>query len=154
MRSLELRVKETFDLAKKSSESQIEGELALQEVNKIMPFIGEKFDVYEQERRQMKKAIEEVNGTVSKMNERTEKLESKIDRQEWYSKRNCMIAENKEEKIDQLAVDFIIDNLDIKMDDINIDRCNARGKVFRVKQKLKVQEKVLPKTLQHKRFAS
>ena len=154
MRSLELRVKETFDLAKKSSESQIEGELALQEVNKTMPFIGEKFDVYEQERRQMKKAIEEVNGTVSKMNERTEKPESKIDRQEWYSKRNCMIAENKEEKIDQLAVDFIIDNLDIKTDDINIDRYNARGNVFRVKQKLKVQEKVLPKTLQHKRFAS
>ena len=100
MRSLEQRVKETFDLAKKSSESQIEGELALQEVNKTMPFIGEKFDVYEQERRQMKKAIEEVNGAVSKMNERTEKLESKIDRQEWYSKRNCMIAENKEEKTD------------------------------------------------------
>ena len=48
----------------------------------------------------MKKTIEEVNGTVSKMNERTEKLESKIDRQEWYSKRNCMIAENKEEKTD------------------------------------------------------
>ena len=90
----------------------------------------------------MKKAIEEVNGAVSKMNERTEKLESKIDRQEWYLKRNCMIAENKEEKSDQLAVDFIIDNLDIKTDDINIDRYNARGKVFRVKQKLKVQEKV------------
>ena len=50
LRSLEQEVKETFDLAKGSSESQIKGELALQEVNKAISFIGGKFDEYEQER--------------------------------------------------------------------------------------------------------
>ena len=50
LRSLEQQVNETFDLAKKSSKSQIKGELALQEVNKAISFIGEKFDAYEQER--------------------------------------------------------------------------------------------------------
>ena len=55
LRSLEQQVKETFDLAKKSSESQIKGELALQEVNKAISFIGEKFDAYEQERRENEK---------------------------------------------------------------------------------------------------
>ena len=49
--SLEQQVKETFDLAKTSSESKIKGELALQDVNKAMSFIGEKFDAYEKERR-------------------------------------------------------------------------------------------------------
>ena len=49
LRSLEQQVKETFDLAKTSSESKIKGEL--QDVNKAMSFIGEKFDAYEKERR-------------------------------------------------------------------------------------------------------
>ena len=34
----------------------------------------------------MKKKIEELNGIVSKMNERIEELENKIDRQEQYSR--------------------------------------------------------------------
>ena len=51
LRSLEQQVKEAFDLAKKSSESQIKGELPLQDVNKAISFIGERFDAYEQERR-------------------------------------------------------------------------------------------------------
>ena len=36
LRSLEQQVKETFDLAKKSCESQIKGELALQDVSKAI----------------------------------------------------------------------------------------------------------------------
>ena len=51
LRSLEQQVKKTFDLAKKSSESQIKDEVALQDVSKAISFIGERFDAYEQERR-------------------------------------------------------------------------------------------------------
>ena len=51
LRSLEQQVKETFDLAKTSSESQIKDEVALQDVSKAISFIGERFDAYEQERR-------------------------------------------------------------------------------------------------------
>ena len=47
LRSLEQQVKKIFDLAKKSSESQIKGKLTLQVVNKAISFIGEKFNVYE-----------------------------------------------------------------------------------------------------------
>ena len=179
LRSLEQQVKETFDLAKKSSESQIKGELALQDVNKAISFIGEKFDAYEKERRENEKKIEELNGTVSKMNERIEELENKIDRQEQYSRRNCIlihgIAENKEENTDQQAIDFINENLDIKIDEIDIDRShrigrydktkkkarpiivkfaryNVRGRVFREKQKLKVTGKTITKSLTTKRI--
>ena len=63
------------------------------------------------------------------MNERIEELESKIDRQEQYSRRNCILihgtAENKEENTDlqkTQAIDFINANLDIKIDEIDIDR--------------------------------
>ena len=179
LRSLEQQVKETFDLAKKSSESQIKGELALQDVNKAISFIGEKFDAYEKERRENEKKIEELNGTVSKMNERIEELENKIDRQEQYSRRNCIlihgIAENKEENTDQQAIDFINENLDIKIDEIDIDRShrigrydktkkkprpiivkfvryNVRGRVFREKRKLKGTGKTITESLTTKRI--
>ena len=77
LRSLEQHVKETFDLAKKSSKSQIKGELPLQDLNNAISFIGEKFDAYEKERKENEKKFEELNGTVSKMNERIEELETR-----------------------------------------------------------------------------
>ena len=130
-------------------------------------------------RRENKKKIEELNGTVSKMNERIEELENKIDRQEQYSRRNCIlihgIAENKEENTDQQAIDFINENLDIKIDEIDIDRShrigrygktkkkarpiivkfaryNVRGRVFREKQKLKDKIKTFTESLTTKRI--
>ena len=55
LRSLEQQVKETFDLAKKSSERQIKDKLALQDVNNAISFISEKFDEYEKEGKMKKK---------------------------------------------------------------------------------------------------
>ena len=53
------------------------------------------------------KKNEELNGTVSKMNERIEVLESKINCQEQHLRQNCILIhevdENKEENIDQKA---------------------------------------------------
>ena len=51
LRRLEQQEKETFHLTKKSCESQIKGELALQDVNNAISFIGKMFDAYEKERR-------------------------------------------------------------------------------------------------------
>ena len=88
----------------------------------------------------------------------------KIDRQEQYSRPSFIlihgIAENKEENTDQQVIDFINENLDIKIDEIDIGRphrigrsdktkkkarpiivkftrYNVRSRVFREKQKLK-----------------
>ena len=127
----------------------------------------------------MKKKIEQLNGTVSKMNERIEKLENKIHLQEQYSRRNCTliheVAENKDEDTDQQAIDFINENLDIKIDEVDIDRShrigrydktrkkarpiivkfaryNVRVRVFREKQKLKGTGKTITKSLTTKRI--
>ena len=127
----------------------------------------------------MKKKLEELNVTVSKMNERIEELENKIDRQEQYSRWNCIlihgIAENKEENTDQQAIDFINDNLDIKVNEIDIDRShrigrydktkkkarpiivkfaryNVTGRVFHEKQKLKGTGKTITESLTTKRM--
>ena len=66
------------------------------------------------------------------MNKIIKELENKIDRQEQYSRQHCVlihgIAENKEENTDQQAIDFIIDNLDTKIDEIDIDRSHRIGR--------------------------
>ena len=111
---------------------------------------------------------------MSRINKRIEELENKTDCQEQCSRRNCIlihgIAENKEENTDQEAIDFINDNLHIKIDEIDIDRshrigrydkskkkarpiivkfakCSVRGRVFREKRKLKGTGKSNTKSL-------
>ena len=68
---------------------------------------------------------------MSKMNEKIEELEKKIDGQEQYSRLNCIMihgtAENKKENTDQQAIYFINHNLDIKIDGIEIDRSYRIG---------------------------
>ena len=75
------------------------------------------------------------------MNEIIQQLENKIDRQEQYSRWNWIlihgIAENKEENTDQQAIDFINDNLDIKIDEIDIDRSHRIGTLWQDKEKSK-----------------
>ena len=73
------------------------------------------------------------------MNKRIEELESKIDRQEQYSKQSRIsihgIAENKEKNTDQQVIDFINDNVDIKTDDTDIDRSDMIGSYDTSKKK-------------------
>ena len=88
---------------------------------------------------EMKKINEELNGTVSKTNEKIEELKNKIDGQEQYSRRNCIlihgIAEKKEENTDQQARYFINENLDIKIDEIDIDRSHRIGRYDKTKKR-------------------
>ena len=106
-------------------------------------------------------------------------MEKKKKKKKKKSRRNCLlihgIAENKEENIDQQTIDFINDNLDIKIDEIDIDRShrigcydkakkkarpitvkfaryNVRGRVFREKWKLKGTGKSITESLTTKRI--
>ena len=45
------------------------------------------------------------------------------------------IAENKEENTDQQAIDFINDSLDIKINEIDIDRSHRIGRYDKAKKK-------------------
>ena len=79
------------------------------------------------------------NGAASKINERIEEIESKIGCQEKYSRPDCIlihgIAENKEKNTDQQAIDFINDNLEIKINNTNFDRFQRIGCYDKAKKK-------------------
>ena len=77
-----------------------------------------------------------MNGTVSKMSERINELEIKIDCQEQRSRQNSilihMIARDNEENTNQQKTVFINDNLDIKIDNIDLDKSLTNlDKMFR-----------------------
>lgn len=178
LRNLEKQVQSTFDAAQETKESQIKGESSLAEVLKSIEHINAQFEAYEVERKQDKEKIEELNGKVEEMGKRIEDLERVSDRQEQYSRRNCLlvhgIEENNNENTDDLVVQFINEKLDLDVTENDIDRShrigrydknkkkvrpiiikfaryNVRSKVFRDKKKLKGSGKSITESLTKKR---
>ena len=70
--------------------SQIKGEQHLMDLNKTVIFICEKYDEYERDRAEKEKIISELQKNVNDMSATTESLKGCLDRQEQYSRRNCL----------------------------------------------------------------
>ena len=178
LRNLEKQVQETFVAAKETKDSQIKGELSLTEVVKSMEHKNAKFEEYEKERKQGKEKIEELNVKVTEMGKRIEDLERGSDRQEQYSRRNCLlfhgIEENDKENTDDLVVQFMNEKMDLDVNHNDIDRThrigrrdkntkkvrpiiikfsryNVRSQVFGNKKKLKGSGKSVTESLTKKR---
>ena len=141
LRNLEKQVKETFSEAKEIKESQIKGESSLNEVVKAIENINARFEEYEIERKQDKEKIEELNVKVTEMGKKIEELEQVTDRQEQYSRRNCLllhgIEENDHENIDGLAIKFINEKMELDVKHIDIDRTHRIGRRDKTKKKVR-----------------
>ena len=91
--------------------SQIKGEQRLVDLKKTVNFICEKFDEYKRDRAKKKKIINELQKSVNDMSATIEPLKSCLDRQEQYSRRNCLVIpglpELKNENTDELVIDTI-----------------------------------------------
>ena len=82
------------DIQSKSEEtkmSQIKREKHLMDLNKTVNFICERFDEYERDRSEKEKIISELQKNVNDMSATIESLKGCLDRQEQYSKRNCLL---------------------------------------------------------------
>ena len=101
LRNVEKNVKETKN-------SQIKRELQLNELNEAVKFITKKFDQYEAERKEKEKIINNLQGKVSEMLNKLEVLKNSLDRQQQYSRQNCIliqgISEQKGEDTDEHAL--------------------------------------------------
>ena len=90
--------------------SQIKGEQHPMDLNKTVNFICEKFVEYERDRAEKKKIIRELQKNVN-MSSTIESLKGCLDRQEQYSRRNCLLIhglpESKNENTDELVIDTI-----------------------------------------------
>ena len=170
LKKLDLQIKEIHALSQENKESNIKGECHLAGVaesislmNEKFEDINKKFDNYEKERKEKEKEIKDLKEKVLILSNEKKDLEQIIDRQEQYSRRNCIlihgVKEEQNEDTDNVVVKLIKDNLEEDVDLTELDRshrigkkksngkarpiivkfarCNVRRKVFYNKKKLK-----------------
>ena len=91
LQNVKKSVKEIHEMQEKTQSSQIKGELQLKELSEAVEFITKKFDQYEAGRQEKEKIINDLQGKVSEMSNELEVLKNSPDRQQLYSRRNCVL---------------------------------------------------------------
>ena len=91
LKKLKVKVKEIFDLANTTNESQIKEEQQLKCLMESVEFISTRFDEYEAERKKKDEMINSLKEKVLGLTEKVDKLSSLVDRQEQYCRRNCIL---------------------------------------------------------------
>lgn len=139
IKGLEGKIKELFELAHKMNVSQIKGESQLVDLKNSVNFISSKFEEYEKERVEREQKIKELEKTVTNLNEKVSVLDEqvgyldkKVEKQEQYSRRNCVlihgVAENEDENTDDLVLSILKDEMDTEMFTDDLDRTHRIGK--------------------------
>ena len=78
-------MKKVLQMCEKTKDSQIKGESQLNSFSEAMDFMTNKFEGYERERQEKDKIIDSMISDMVNMNEKIEKLEMIVGRQEQYS---------------------------------------------------------------------
>ena len=124
MRNLE-EVKDILKLALSSNNNQIKGEKQLADLSESIKFMSDKFDEFEKERQEQKKVIEELRGEVSSLNEKLNGFTEQVDRQEQYSRRNCLLihgtTKGNQENTDDQTLEIFREELDIELTQSDLD---------------------------------
>ena len=126
IKGIELKIRHLFELANKTNKSQIKGKSQLVDLKKSVDLISTQFDEYEKER------VEREEKKVSVLNKQVGDLDQKIEKQEQYSRRNCLlihgVAENKDENTDDVVLSIFKDEMDIEIFTDDLDRTHRIGK--------------------------
>ena len=111
---------------KETKMSQIKGKQHLMDLHKTVSFICEKFDEYERDRAEKEKIISELQKNVNDMSATIESLKGCLDRQEKYSRRNCLLIyglpESKNENTDEMVIDTVKEKMGEEIEKNEIDR--------------------------------
>mgnify|MGYP001796697292 CR=1 FL=1 len=158
LRSVESQVKNIFCMINDTKDNQIKGEKRLQELQDSVDFISKKFDIYEKDRIENEKKIDDLEIKVSNLNDHVMQLQNQLDFQQQYTRRNCVlihgIEEGKGENTDKLVCDVIKDELDITIDiDKDIDRSHRLGR-FKQDKKRPIIVKLVRHNLKHKIYSN
>ena len=78
-------------MCEKTKDSEIKRKSQLNSLNEAMDFMTNKFEEYEREQQGKEKIIDSMKSDMVNMNEKIEKVERIVDRQEQYSRCNCLL---------------------------------------------------------------
>ena len=124
-------MKEIFDLANTTNQSQIKGEQQLKCLMDSVEFISARFDEYEANRKKKDEMINSLEEKVLGLTEKVDKLSFLFDRQEQYSRRNCIlirgVKENQNEDTDEVVINKIKSEVDLDISPRDINRTHRIG---------------------------
>ena len=108
MQNLEKQVGQIFRTLEATEDCQIKGECQLTDLAKGVEFITQKFDEYEKDRREKDEIIATLQNELKSASMKVEDLEKKMERQEQYSRRNCILIHGLKEEMDESTDDRVL----------------------------------------------
>ena len=132
LKNLELKVNEIYELSSSTKDAQIKGAKQLEDVNESIKFINEKSEEYEADRKKKEKEIADLKEELTSLKEKFFQVGKTLDRQEQYSRRNCLLVYGLEEKnnedTDQEIINIVKNDLAEEITIHDIDRTHRLGK--------------------------
>ena len=93
LKNLEKEVKELKDLTSSNNANQIKGERQLLDLKDTEDFISNKFDDFERDRLEKEKNIKDLKEEVNYLRGKVDDITAETDKQEQYSRRNCLLID-------------------------------------------------------------
>ena len=132
MKRFEAQLKDLHNTTEQTKNSQIKGEEHLRELTKFIEFANNRFDEYEKEKKEKDELIKNLRKDVNDMAGIIDNLSLGLDRQEQYSRRNCLllhnIPETSNENTDDLVIKTVNEELLEAITINEIDRSHRLGK--------------------------
>ena len=98
MQNLEKQAGQIFKMLEKTEDRQTKGECQLTDLPKRVEFITQKLDEYEKDRREKDAIIVTIQNELKSAIMKVQDLEKKMESQEQYSRRNCILIHGLKEK--------------------------------------------------------
>ena len=125
-------------MLEKTEDCKIKGDCQLTDLAKGVDFITQKLDEYEKDRREKDAIIATLQSELKSASRKVKDLEKKMDRQEQYSRRNCIFIDGLKEEQNESTDDRVLKlfreelNEDILL--VDLDRTHRIGKKKTFKQ--------------------
>ena len=107
IKKMEKQITQIFDSTNELKQKQIKGKSHLQELSDAAYFITKKFDKYEQERKEREEIINNLTENVAKLTQKVDDLSESVEKQEQYSRRNCLLLHGIPEKNEKLLMSCV-----------------------------------------------
>ena len=132
LQNLETEMKSIKEISLAAKDWQITGTEQLNDMNKAINFINEKFENFEKPLKKKDEEIKLLEKENNYLNKRVDERDAVVDRQEHYLRRNCFlvneIVEETVEDTDEKIINTLQQSMDETIKPEDIDRSHRLGK--------------------------
>ena len=132
LQNLETEMKSIKQISLAAKDWQIKGTEQFNDMNKAINFINEKFEDFEKTLKEKEEEIKLLEKGNNYLNKRLYEMDAVVDRQEQYTRRNCLlvqeIVEKTVEDTDEKIINALQQSMDERIKPEHIDRFHRLSK--------------------------